>query len=588
MALSVVFVLMLMRPTATLAQQNEEEPSEEQPAQALPTIAPQEIEILGTLEIGLPSLERQPLTGFNPPPRIPAPSTDRTPYLGDYEQDRSDLPQDLPAPPPIESTLEQPAPPLNGELEAGGGRYFTRHAEGRLWAPLSPTESFTVEATYRGTNGHEPFDDDPSIETPHDTFEGTLGLQSQRDAFIARAQIGGFFDTYTLYGTQTGGSSLSGTPLDQPDREGRGGSAEVMLSTYTRMPVTLTAAFERSDYETTYLETAPDGILEAARDENRFSIGGTADLPLIYPTTIDANFSWFSVGSSSQTIYDAWHLDGGGESTVYETGATSLAIGARLLTNDLSPSGTPADSATDQSSTYVTPTFDAEWQSPTGASLYLRNTPGIDANALGRLFQDNPYLVFEPVTQPTIRTTDVEAGVRYYTGRLQLAAHGGYAYSPNFQFFESTAQAPYTRGLFDARYASARIISAGAEASLQRLNGIDLVLGLTYRNGQLTDTDAAIPHFAPITGRAVFSYAFDDQRGHLQLVGHFESPRYLDRSETTETDAYFDLDFKAAYDLTESLGLTFQVQNMSPSTTERWPRYERPPLALSAGMRVRW
>jgi hypothetical protein len=304
---------------------------------------------------------------------------------------------------------------------------------------------------------------------------------------------------------------------------------------------------------------------------------------------VEAQFAWFNANANGETAFDAWHLDGGALTTVYETSTTSVEAGARLLTNQVSPSASaPSDSVGDTGSTYVAPAFYAEWQSPTGALLYLRNTPGIESNSLSSLFQDNPYLTFRPVAQPTIRTTDVEAGVRYYAGRVQVAAQAGYAYSPNFQFFESTARTPYPTGLFDASYASARVLSAGAEVSIQRLQGIEVVLGATYRNGQLTSTDTAIPLFAPITGRAVFSYAFDEQRGHLQLVGNLESARYIDRTETTKTDPYFDLDFKAAYDITDSLGLTFQVQNMSPGTTERWPRYERPPLAVSAGMRVRW
>ncbi|MEX1055354.1 MAG: hypothetical protein WED81_04960, partial [Rhodothermales bacterium] len=36
----------------------------------LPDIAPRVVEIRGQLEISLPSLQRQPLMGFNPPPPV--------------------------------------------------------------------------------------------------------------------------------------------------------------------------------------------------------------------------------------------------------------------------------------------------------------------------------------------------------------------------------------------------------------------------------------------------------------------------------------------------------------------------------------
>ena len=44
------------------------------PAQArqdLPDLAPREVEITGDLTIAFPTLRRQPIVGFNPPPRVP-------------------------------------------------------------------------------------------------------------------------------------------------------------------------------------------------------------------------------------------------------------------------------------------------------------------------------------------------------------------------------------------------------------------------------------------------------------------------------------------------------------------------------------
>ena len=51
---------------------------------ALPDIAPREVEIRGQLEILLPSLRRQPLVGFNPPPRVPRPPAGRRPFAETY------------------------------------------------------------------------------------------------------------------------------------------------------------------------------------------------------------------------------------------------------------------------------------------------------------------------------------------------------------------------------------------------------------------------------------------------------------------------------------------------------------------------
>ena len=57
---------------------------------ALPNLAPQVVEITGDLSISFPSLSRQPLAGFNPPPRVPDIPASRIPYIDDYKQENAD------------------------------------------------------------------------------------------------------------------------------------------------------------------------------------------------------------------------------------------------------------------------------------------------------------------------------------------------------------------------------------------------------------------------------------------------------------------------------------------------------------------
>src|SRR5690625_5734953 len=77
-AASLVFV------AGAVAQDQEEAP-------ALPDIAPRTVEIRGQLEINFPALERQPLVGFNPPPRI-IDLTNRLPYMEPYRISAAELP----------------------------------------------------------------------------------------------------------------------------------------------------------------------------------------------------------------------------------------------------------------------------------------------------------------------------------------------------------------------------------------------------------------------------------------------------------------------------------------------------------------
>lgn len=571
---TLTFLLLLwsaVPPSGALAQEQQEQQEEQAQQQpALPDIAPREIEIRGQLQISLPSLQRQPLSGFNPPPRIPSISETRVPYVEPYEQAQSSLPQTLPEPPGMQATLQRPAPPLNGELAAGGGRYFTRHAHGKLWAPLTGHESFTLRGQYQGSNGHTPFDQS-NVEAPYDTFEGTVAFRSQHPGFTFDAELGGFLDTYTLYGRER---------LTQPipDREGRGLTLSLDLQTHGRVPVELRGELQGASYDTDFQPDATQG--DSTFADRRLLLDGQTVLPLQgHPTTLDATFEMGGIGPDASLSDDVTQLDGGLRTEIVSAQAFTFAAGARLLTF----SATLPPTAATRSRTYVAPAVQVDWHPQPGFSVYLQNTPALTSNRLADLYQENPYLISSPVILPTIYTTDAEAGLRWYRGRWQIAAQGGYRYAPSYRFFQSTGTQ-----LFSVGYGSARIIHAGAEVSIQQTQGVEMLVGATVRDGQLNGPGVSIPYFAPLTARAMLSYAFNDQRGQIRLTSRFESVRYVDIAESEQVDAFFDLDIEASYDLTSSLGLTVQVKNLSTETLEQWKGYPQAPLVIGSGLRVRW
>ena len=85
----------------------------------LPDISPREVEIRGELQIAFPSLIRQPLIGFNPPPRVPELPAGRRPFIEDYKLASADLPNTpLGQPDPPEVSSLSDLDPVNGEFEA--------------------------------------------------------------------------------------------------------------------------------------------------------------------------------------------------------------------------------------------------------------------------------------------------------------------------------------------------------------------------------------------------------------------------------------------------------------------------------------
>ena len=570
--------------------------AQEQPSDspALPDIAPREIEIRGTLEIALPSLQRQPLSGFNPPPRIPEIPATRTPYVGRYNPDGGDLPRPTPDPPQLQVQLDEPAPPLNGELEAGGGRYFTRFAAGQLWAPLTGQESLTVNGDYRGSAGFEPFDDRPDAESPFDTFTGSVGLESRRESVSLDAQVGGFVDTYTLYGTTVNTSNpLSPSVRPRPERNGTHIAAQADVQTHGTVAVSMNGSISGTEYETTVFSGRPTN--DRLLSERRMRLGGNVHVPVRSAQgRLDAQFHSAGLAPDGEFSNDVSTFDGGVQAVLSTRPDLRVRVGGRFLATSVGPDAAPSITER-RSARFFVPSFALDWTASDILSIYLENEPSVTPHSLADMLQENPYVLEGASVQPALHTTDTEGGMRLFTGALQLVAYAGYRYTVNRQYFTSTSDALpapgeplYDIGALASQYGSARTIRAGAEVSLQRMGGVEVSLGGNYRNAVLVGPDVAVPYIAPFGGYAVLSYAFADQKGLIQLTGRAAGARYIDTSETTEIDPYVDLDVSASFDLTPSLGLLVSVENMAGAAPERWAGYPQPPFVFTSGLRVQW
>ena len=158
---------------------------------------------------------------------------------------------------------------------------------------------------------------------------------------------------------------------------------------------------------------------------------------------------------------------------------------------------------------------------------------------------------------------------------------------PQYLYFESVGEGR-NRGITALRYGEADVMHVGGSVSVVLPGGLHAMAGLTYRDGRLPDEDADIPYFAPLTGEATLSYSFDESRGLLQLTGHYENARPIDRLASREVGAYVDLDVEASYKITSLLGVVFRVENISGSDNARWENYPESPVLFGAGLRVNW
>lgn len=566
----------------------------------LPDIAPREFEIRGQLEIAFPSLQRQPLIGFNPPPRVIDVPEGRRPYIEPDQNAGTGLSVSSLTPPESPSfTGLSGRPPVEAEFQAAAGRYFTRTLNGRIGVPFSTISGVYGEIDYRGSDGHQPSDTNDDLRAPYDVFEGTLGLKFSGRSLSGGAEMEGFTELYTLYGARPS-STVFVNP--QPERRNRHLSGTLWFGAQVLPGTDLSL---RGTYGSTGINT--EVIVEDVIDEDALlpeltekrldlsgqlqtRIGsGAGRLGVEFMTAgLDAdNFTGNNVLSADYSAAYSFVHDDRFSITV---GANLMQLAADRVEDVLPENGAVVGDTVRESNLYVSPALGLEWSPQQNFRFYAANKPGIWRTSLSDLLRTNPYLTFRPSVEPSIAVINAEAGIELTAGLARFGAFGGYQQFPRYQFFEHTgpsASLGYQYGISSVGYAEADIIFAGASVSLVLPAGLQASVTGKYRDGQLTEFESVIPYFGPFTGNAMISWATPGGRGLVQAVMDYESGRFRDREETRKIGDYFDLDLKGSYFFTPTIGLTVAVENISAGYLERWDNYPIAPTVFTVGLGVR-
>ena len=552
----------------------------------LPEIAPQEIEIRGELQIQFPSLQRQPLTAFAPASPVPSYPTDRLPSAETYTQSLSDLPESRPTLEPVSSTIEASASPLTGLVEAGGGRYVSRFARGRLQVPLGPHESITVRGDYEGTDGHEPFEAS-SIQTAYDDLHGAIRFASRRSRVRATAGLTGRYNDYTLFGARpvpAGSEPASAArPVEtQPDRTRRSLGGDAALHLRGSVPASIALSYAGTGVDT---QIRPDSLADAQTvEERRFTAEASLRVPIGRSRLhLDGRTAAAGLGGAGAFDGDVVSLDLGARALLVKQGPLRVTGGARLLTYQAPVGGSSSGTA---SATFVAPAVEASFHPGSRVRIFARNRPQIRGNSVRSVMETNPFLEATPTIRPTLETTRAETGVEVTAGVVRLSASAGYRYAPSFLYYASSPSTGYRDGVFQARYASAQIIHGGVRVALQGLDRVQASLGARIRDAERTDGSRSIPNFAALKADGMVAWSFADDRGFLQLSASALGPRPREAPDAADVDAYVDIDVEGSFQVSPLLEVLASIENIG--ATERWPRYERAPGIVSGGIRIQW
>lgn len=141
----------------------------------LPDIDPQDIEIRSQFQARFPGLDRQPILGFNPRPRVYQIDPNRLPFLEDEEDVLASLPVgnlDRPEPPEY-STLGYRSPKY-AFLRMGIGSDITPEADAFATARVADNSWISGNIRFTSSDGH-----DEQLNTGYRLFEGGINSYSR-------------------------------------------------------------------------------------------------------------------------------------------------------------------------------------------------------------------------------------------------------------------------------------------------------------------------------------------------------------------------------------------------------------------------
>ena len=557
----------------------------EEPAPVLPDITPRVVEIRAGLDISLPSLQRQPLIGFNPPPRVASVPADRRPYAEVYKQKSADLPESPLAaldPDPVASLSS--GAPGRGMAEAAAGRYLGRLIRLRTELPLSRSTAFRARLDYAGSEGHSSADIPENISASFNAFEALVGLQHQTKPVSFGLDLDGLVNARRMYGAVPSAGRLFGLRMT-PLRKGQGGGGAIWIKTNatTRVDFNARARYSVHSWETNANRPESEaGSDEFTRNESAWTLESKLAFPLTNGSELTGDVRYTQLGFDTEEINGVSMMDAGAGTRIRVGPQLHAMGGIRFLTFAESDS---------TSSSWIAPEVNLEFWLLPALQLYARNDARAEHRSTASMYRENPFLVDRPIVQPTIYTLDMRVGGRIQVGVVGIDMHGGYANAPNYRYFEAAGideSRGYAQGMIAARYAEATIAYAGGDLSVHLPAGLSIAAGLTFRNGKLKEADTDIPYFGPVTGRGGLSWSFRNGRGFLQTTLDYEGARHVTAGSMHKLDGYFDVDVSALYPITKRIGILLRLDNIVAGNAARWEHYDRTPFGISLGARTQW
>ena len=520
-----------LAPSAALAQPDDQS--------QLPSLTPRVFESRGTISVNLPDIQRQPLTGFGPPPRTYVVPAERQAVTQPFTPDLAALPAlTLDAPPEPASDLDAPR---RFRAEGGAGLQLARY--GRL--DLSTTGAsgvFFVDADYDGVSGQ---DNDGRVHFDR------LGVRAGGQSFSAgRIRIEGHA---MLEGYRTPAFNVD------PRRRRRALGAEAGVGGVGAVPYDVALRFEHSYFRHNDRTESTEGRLDA---EARVGLLGDR-------LRFDAAGGIAGAGSFGT---DAQYGAIGAAAVLGRSDGARLIIGVRGLAFDATSVAGGGDGQR------LGPIVDLQLPVGPSARVFATNDPHLAVRSLNDLTGQNPFLTSQPsvpVVIPDMVQVDARAGLELRREPARLRAYATALRAPTYLVFGRLGDS------YAERYVRATSYGVGGDVTVATASGISASAGVEVRTSE-ADGRGDIPYYAPLVGRAGLQVPFDRGRGRVGVSAYAEGTRPTDGFENAP--AFGLVSFDASYDVSGPFSAVLRGERLV-GAPERWPGYPEVPYAVMLGLR---
>lgn len=541
----------------------------------LPEIDPQDIEIRSEFRANFRGLDRQPILGFNPEPRVYQIDANRPPYIESEEERMADLPV---------IQLRRPTPPqmnffsypARGHFysETGFGSYISPEARWFAGMDINEKSSATATLDYHSSGGHLSGDYGAFRD-----FNGELGYQlNMEDAGRLTMNMGGENNFNNMFLPRSGWTG-------DTRNEFSGGHIKAQYENW------------QNDYHGWSLSAAYD-LFEA-----RSSIGPVSERNQEHVGRTQFSYQW-----TGNRVHEIYRVDVRGQLGQFNaqlpTSDNWYKVGAdftyqRLLNSTTFLSGTIGVQGAGEPNggqlLYPTSTLKAKHWFGDNFSLKARLEARMTSQTFKSRYDDNPFLLaMRPNFAHTYKTGgSLQAEYRLYKQTF-VELKGSYYFLKDHAFHANRSRVAAALGgysnvnalssYYQTFYEDARVGTARFTITHDLLpETFWIEIGGFVRTHELTGGSSRPIPFKSNYGMESRVFVKPISFFRIELWGEYQGPR-RNADDTNDLQSYFLAGSTFEYQINDRLGAFVKGKNVLDEQYQVWEGYEARPLQLYGGI----